>query len=543
MSTTAANPRHRLVHRELNPLLADLPAKFESFEPHQVKAIQDVVACYDSGASVVVLDAPTGSGKTLIAECVRRLLRTKAVYVCTSKSLQDQFAREFDYARILKGRANYPTELRPQDFHPAEYYGHISCDDCTWTKQRPSCQYCSDKRKLCPYEVAKQAALQADLAVVNTSYWLSECNGPGRFHGTDFVIQDEADTLEQQLMSFVEVSVSPRRMKEFRWEPPEKVTKDESWKAWLDEKIPYVGKRADRLRRNNSMDAKTNREVKYLDSLVEKLTTVRQGLEKANHSWVYAGKDRVTFKTARVDQLGQGLYWDHGKRYLLMSATIISAEARLRASGYNGSYAVVRVPSTFPKANRRVVVQSVASMAHREEKAGWDGMGNAVADIVTRHPGDRVLVHSVSYDLARAIADTLGRMGQPKVLTYTNSNQRADVLAEYLRTEASVLVAPSMDRGIDLPAAACRVQIIAKVPYPNLGDKQIATRFYGGGKEGKTWYAVETVSSIVQMCGRAVRSRDDWAVTYILDSQFNSLWGTSRGLFPDWWREAVEWQR
>jgi Rad3-related DNA helicase len=100
-----------------------------------------------------------------------------------------------------------------------------------------------------------------------------------------------------------------------------------------------------------------------------------------------------------------------------------------------------------------------------------------------------------------------------------------------------------MDRGIDLPGDACRVQVICKVPFLNLKDKQVSGRLYGGGRAGKTWYSVNAIRTIVQMTGRAVRSESDWAVTYILDGQFvTNIWQQNRNLIPSWWREGLVWK-
>ena len=89
-----------------------------------------------------------------------------------------------------------------------------------------------------------------------------------------------------------------------------------------------------------------------------------------------------------------------------------------------------------------------------------------------------------------------------------------------------------------MPDDLCRVQIIAKCPFPALGDKQIAARLHTEG--GQLWYTVKTVRDIVQMTGRAVRHDDDWAITYIFDSSFGkSLWNRWKNLFPKWWQESV----
>jgi Rad3-related DNA helicase len=122
-------------------------------------------------------------------------------------------------------------------------------------------------------------------------------------------------------------------------------------------------------------------------------------------------------------------------------------------------------------------------------------------------------------------------------LTYRNAGEREATLERFLTTPDAVLLAPSFERGVDLPEEACEIIIIAKVPYPYLGDKQIAAKLYSKG--GKTWYAVQTIRAIVQMCGRGMRSTDDWCDTYILDAQFKKLWRDHGRLFPQWFREAV----
>jgi Rad3-related DNA helicase len=101
------------------------------------------------------------------------------------------------------------------------------------------------------------------------------------------------------------------------------------------------------------------------------------------------------------------------------------------------------------------------------------------------------------------------------------------------------MFAPSLDRGIDLPYDLCGTQIIAKVPFLYLGDKQISARMHSPG--GGNWYTVHTIRTIVQMSGRGMRSADDYCTTYILDSQFTTnLYKRSSNLFPQWWRDAVE---
>ena len=72
-------------------------------------AIEAIRAMYEAGLRIVLLDGPTGAGKTVVAEAVRRARGRRGTYLCTRKSLQAQMVRDFCYAVELKGRDNYPT--------------------------------------------------------------------------------------------------------------------------------------------------------------------------------------------------------------------------------------------------------------------------------------------------------------------------------------------------------------------------------------------------------------------------------------------------
>lgn len=530
-----------VIDRRVNPLLSDLPHWITSFRPHQVQAVTEVVEAFHR-VPVVVLDAPTGSGKTLIAETVRRMLRTSAVYMCTTKGLQDQFVKDYPYASVLKGRRNYPTQRFPNSFHPDEYNGHLSCDDCTWRQERPECRWCERKSR-CPYIIAKSQALSSMLAVLNTAYFLTAANRAHSFTDSRLVIADEADTLEQQLMGFVSVEISPRRMEKYGWMPPKKVTVVESWKEWLDETIPNV-ERQRRLLPSQSTELRNIREAKYLDSLRENLRSIRSTIDAGY--WVYTGRDnRVSFRPSRVDTMGQEFLWTHSERWLLMSATVISSQELLESLGYTGQYEVVRVPSTFPVENRRVTIWPVANMSKKAQENGdsKERVVDAINAILARHTGERVLLHCVSYDLARTISAGI-RSSDRRIYTYTSADERNRALDAFCGEggKSGVLVAPSMDRGVDLPDDLCRVQIVAKIPYPNLGDRQVNARKWSRG--GNVWYMVQTIRTLVQMCGRGVRSSTDYCTTYILDAQFgNGLWSRGRGMFPQWFKDALVWQR
>ena len=52
------------------------------------------------------------------------------------------------------------------------------------------------------------------------------------------------------------------------------------------------------------------------------------------------------------------------------------------------------------------------------------------------------------------------------------------------------------------------------------------------------WYNWQTSLRLVQAYGRSVRSKDDWAKTYVLDSAFGGF--TRKNSLPEWFVEAIQ---
>ena len=102
--------------------------------------------------------------------------------------------------------------------------------------------------------------------------------------------------------------------------------------------------------------------------------------------------------------------------------------------------------------------------------------------------------------------------------------------------EPTVLLSPSMTEGVGLHGDISRFQIICKVPYPYLGDKLIRKRM----NKWKWWYPLQTAKTIVQAVGRSVRSNDDHAVTYILDSDWDYFFKRNKLFFPKGFRDTIQ---
>ena len=310
-----------------------------------MKALQDILEQYSNGVTIAVLDAPTGAGKTLIGDLVRQSLNVRSLYVCSSISLQEQFARDFPAAAVLKGRSNYATADSPSKFP------ELNAGDCNKTRsdlpacfdcdpeyielESPHCSWCHPV-KSCPYEQAKATAIRSDLVCTNTAYFLHEANYVGNLTlARKLIIVDEADLLEDNLLSFVEVHISKRRAEELGVSAPEKKTVESAWIEWA----LYAEQQLRTVRSSGRYDGPTVSDIrnrKSLDGLIgdiQRLNHPTGGLSAGG--WVYTGYDKgdISFKPIEVSGIAHSYLWKHSQYWLLMSATTISFEVMMQSLG------------------------------------------------------------------------------------------------------------------------------------------------------------------------------------------------------------------
>lgn len=511
------------------------------------------------------------SGKTFIAEAVRRELfpYRKSVYVCSSIVLQNQVINDppFSHARLLKGRSNYTPYTRdPVQARRVAEVG-ATCDDCTWQGRvvggemqvSHECDWCESKMT-CPYVCAREDAINADLAVLNTDYWLTEANYVGMFSHRSFAIVDEADLLDEKVTSHAEIRISEWRLKRLGVKPPPgKVTGNrttKTWDAWCDEQlIPALKRSMERLKyaiKSEPPGKKyldMSRELQTLSGLHGKVARMQKDLVLGKHAgWVRVGDtdSEVLWRPLWPLAAAPEVLWSHASKWLLMSGTIISADEMRERMGWTGPYEAFDVPSVIPAENRLIHFLPVAEMTKNSADEDYEKMCLAVRRLVQyRHPEDRVLVHTVSYAMSRRIEAALQGLGR-NIVTYYNARAATEAIDSYKSTPRSVFVASSQERGLDLPGELCRAQIITKTPYLSLGDQHTQARLYASDPStydtGQLWYSLEALRRMIQMTGRGIRGIEDHAVTYILDRTFYSkLWRDTEYYAPSWWKEAVQW--
>ena len=194
------------------------------------------------------------------------------------------------------------------------------------------------------------------------------------------------------------------------------------------------------------------------------------------------------------------------------------------------------MPSEFPIENRPIYTMNTAHLNYTNLKIDriHRKIAASIDKIMDYHSNEKGVIHTTSYSQVNFIKSLLSDKNLRRLTITDPEIPRDEIIAKHYRSNNSVLISPSVHTGLDLKGELSRFQILVKVPYPSLGDRWIKKKqTLDGGK----WYRWQTVLKTVQAYGRSVRSKDDWAKTYLLDSSFDNFIRTNK--FPGWFLEAI----
>ena len=186
-----------------------MPENFQ-WRKGQKEAIEQIVEVYHSKQyNTVILDAPVGSGKSLIAMCSSWILNQEGHkgYVLSSEiSLQDQYEKDLHEFRLdwgsIKGLDNYEC---------IDNFEKTSMGTCKIMGKEARKMPCYSE---CPYYVARDKASSSDTSMLNYAYWLAMMNEVNPrmdeakqiFPKRDFTFCDEA----HKILDIIQSTYSPK---------------------------------------------------------------------------------------------------------------------------------------------------------------------------------------------------------------------------------------------------------------------------------------------------------------------------------------------
>jgi ATP-dependent DNA helicase DinG len=559
---------------------------FPTVREKQKKVLDIVESTIESGYKHIFLEAPTGFGKTPVAITLARYLGSS--HICTAtKDLQTQYRRDFPFVVEVKGRGNFPCIVK-EDMGLDESCNYGPClkdesYDCSYKTrlmdyrvegqgtlnelvkldpfaERKYLEKMRSKPKLveldwhpCHYYHQKWIGAHSSHTVYNYRYFLSDIFYAGTTQKRNLLVLDEAHQLEYEVGDFKSFTVRKNMLPFLKMQMPDRNIDDiETWFDLcirLKERLLEFTEKAQGIieRSNQKVTLEPYTEKNLIDALEldKTLEALIDDIKANKDNWIVSGIQRdsanqlvkVTLTPLDVSGYFDPIL-DKGSVSLFMSATILSKDHLCKTTGLDPEKVkFVRIEeSDFPVKNRPIHMMNVAWLSAKTMNLNMPKIAQAVDNIMSIHRNEKGIIHTTSYSQLQFIRDNIGKENANRLIETASSIDRSEVLKKhYMSKKATVLISPSLHLGVDLKDDLSRFQVIVKVPYPDLTDKKIAAKKDRDPK----WYTWNTVLRLVQAYGRSVRSFDDHATTYILDSSASYLLKNARDLVPKWFTEAI----
>jgi Rad3-related DNA helicase len=518
-----------------------------SYRGTQREALADVREAFEDGNDVVLVRAPTGSGKSLLARAIAGCARTPddaapseatgAYYTTPQVSQLDDVAADdlLDDLKIIRGKRNYSCIL------PGETDTPVDRAPCAREKGYD----CSVKHR-CPYFSDRAIASNRDIAAMTLAYFMRTA-GSEVFRKRDVVVVDEAHGLAEWAEMYATIDLNPRTVP-----------------IWDDLKVPEIGddgldravryaenlqskcrRCKDELIAKQELDPHEASERDRLQELIGELDWFVEDYRDPDSAttWVVDQPDgeggTITIKPMNPERYLNHTVWERGTKFALLSATILNKEAFCRQVGLDpANVALVDVEHTFPVENRPLydVTQGKMTYEHRDETL--PGIARTVVRLMQNHRGEKGIIHAHSYAIQERLADRLDDFGVgDRVRTHDTEDRDAQLESWKATDGEEVFLAVKMEEALDLKGDLARWQVLCKAPFLNTSDSRVAHRL----EEGQwAWYYRTALRTVIQACGRVIRSPDDYGATYLADSSLLQLFDRAEADTPPWFAEQVE---
>jgi ATP-dependent DNA helicase DinG len=631
----------------------------------QTHVLNEISEGFNSGYKHIILEAPTGFGKSPVAIAVALTMGTS--YICTStKDLQTQYSRDFPFLRVAKGANNFRCLVK-DDFIRNNTYRCSACasdhvNECRHTSveygpcktnesfQDHACKYRTfvkdyitsgkgtkfeqvhvDKPaeinyqkefsqwlhlnnlnakkdpkdwRPCEYFDQLNIALTSSHSIFNYSNFLAFLLNTKTLYPRELLVLDEGHLLESEIVKFRGLSVSKRRWKRYiqNLELIDYGYNDlEKWIEFLIEletkMLKLIGnssvvellalQRKIRYNWDNSSSKSGSKKKRRMTSAsdlyesdeaiaqqyqegnskissaniseelaadairdTERLTTTINSILSNPRNWIVSDIKKENYEVVKIElkPLDISPYcrpvFEKCSKVLIMSATILNPKAFCRSVGliHDNEVKFIQVKSDFPIENRPIYPLNIAYLNFNNLQLSEvkSNIIKTIDNIMTIHRKDKGIIHTTSYEQLNFIKENIRQDNARRLLVTDPEIQRDEVIQEHINSvKPTVLISPSLHTGLDLKGELSRFQIITKVPYPNKGDRWINAKRH----LDEDWYYWQTALKLAQAYGRSIRSKEDWAKTYILDSAFGYFLNKNRNVLPKWFIQAIRGYR
>jgi len=503
----------------------------------QVKLLKNIDQAFKSGYKFVVCNAPTGSGKSFISKTLANAsdeisqdfkdlitsytafkIDQTGVYtheeeceeqnsagafaLTITKALQDQYKSLFEDTTVLKGKSNYSSTI-DSDID-VEMESLIMPKNILEDHRR---------RHKCPYHNDRRDALTNKFAALNYNMFFSL---PNHVKKRQYLICDEAAELEDQLVKEFSCTVNFEILSKMDIVVRPFYSKNSSNVVkWINNLLLDLSDKIEELRNtiNTNTDNKkflieTRKQIIGIRNLHSKLSLIIETWNDSEYLFE-TNKDGITFMPLKVNNLSNHLF-KYADKVILMSATIIDATNFCKTLGID-KFKYVEAESSFDAKNAPIHCTTKVKLNYHNLKRNLPKIIKQIKQICEFHKNDKGIIHTHNNTITSFLSNNLT---DERFLAREPGVNNEMIIEQHLANPGpTVLVSPSLSRGVDLKDDLARFQIIVKAPYLPTKDKRIERLM----NDDFNWYANKMLCSLIQSCGRGVRSKKDYCTTYILD--------------------------
>jgi Rad3-related DNA helicase len=525
----------------------NLDRLFESFPApeyrgNQKDALRKIREAFADGNRVVLVRAPTGSGKSLLARAVAGCARTveeaapseatDAYYTTPQVSQLDDVAADplLDDLNVIRGKRNYTCILSGEEDTPV--------DRAPCARERG--YDCSVKHR-CPYYSDRAVASNRRIAAMTLAYFMQTA-GSEVFRKRDVCVIDEAHGLAEWAEMYATIELSPRTVPIWEGLRVPEVDSVERATEYADRLRNVCRRRVDDLLASDELSPEEAARRDRLQELRSELGWFVDDYRDPGSATTWladqAEDGSLTIKPMDPERYLRHTVWERGNRFALLSATILNKAAFCHGVGLDpADVALVDVGHTFPLENRPLydVTQGKLTYEHRDETL--PKVARTLVRLMAEHPDSAGLVHAHSYAIQSRLADRLRDFGVgARVRTHDREDRDAQLAAWKASDEPEVFLSVTMEEALDLEGDLARWQVLCKAPFPNTNDSRVAYRLEDGQW---AWYYRNALRTVIQAAGRIVRSPEDYGATYLVDTSLLDLFDRARHDLPPWFADQV----
>ncbi len=538
------------------------------FEPRQIQ--KDILHAIEqelkSGYKIVVLSAPTGVGKSLIAATLARYYG-KSFVITASKQLQDQYSKDLKFFSPVKGKSNFAClklmehqGIPKKDTKRAVQKGLTCekglCEETIKVKGKEVKEFCKFKPRIgelepnskspyCFYYEQKYHALVSDHSIWNYAAYFQLMRFGKKVYA-DYInkpiaIFDEAHKIEDQIIQFIGTDIYNIHITECGIDIKSYSLDDiELVIQLLDDIARSYAKQIRDLQESRSFQINPDYMLlAKLESRYERMANAHAELESNKDNFVINDPyfdERGNLRSLSIKPLDISKYvkaFFGIDTQVFMSATIDKASFCENTGLDPSKVAFVDTPrSPFLPDKRRINFLNVRKLSY---SASWNDERTVISkidEILSQHEHERGLILTSSEKRCLDIRNNLSEKNRSRIRICHSRNENGmtqdEIIQEHAMDENGVLLSSSLWEGVDLKDDLSRFQIIAKAPYPNLSEKRTKIKM----QKFPLWYKSQTLVKLLQGFGRSIRNEDDWAVTYVLDEAANDLLYQCKSMIP-----------